>query len=684
MSRLSSILLACVIAATAADAAPHVLNPAARITAAHTPAARIQAAQRYVPLVVQLAGGATVDDLLDLGAVVFNRRDDLVLACIPSDKIADIDNSTIVCRAEAGTPASTYLDVARPATGVDILTSADCSLGQYTGRGVVVGFADDGFDPGHAAFAGRVVRLSHYDELSASRTYIADATDLADYTTDNTSMFHATHVAGILAGGYGAGIYRGVAPESDIVATTSNLYDVGILAGVEDVIAYAKEVGRPAVVNLSLGTTIGPHDGTDLFSQYLDRCGEDAVIVLAAGNDGDLARSFSHTFTDDCSTVSIMPASTIDWEFKQLKGACDIWSADNRPVSVGVRIYDIVERRFIYSSEIADGSEHSNASESIILSSDDDPAFAAAYTGTLAIASERSPLNDRYNVYISCDLTSTATTGYNQYSRYYLAIDITGNKDTSIDCCAGGGLYFAVPPILKPILCTADCHLSISSMACGRNTITIGNATTRDVTPTADGSRSWQDMVTAGTVCNTTSYGTLRDGRTLPHICAPGSMIVSACNRYYEGSPDFTVAGSGYIAETGTSMAAPHAAGIFALWLQADPTLTVADIRDIAVATARPWGDRPDDPRCGAGMIDAVAGMRMVLDRAGIAEPEELLRPGITRRGDRLAIDTNGCDIIAVSTCDVAGRAVDPDRLPAGIILVAVTTSTGTYRYKVR
>ena len=69
---------------------------------------------------------------------------------------------------------------------------------------------------------------------------------------------------------------------------------------------------------------------------------------------------------------------------------------------------------------------------------------------------------------------------------------------------------------------------------------------------------------------------------------------------------------------SGTSMAAPTVAGIIALWLQANPNLSVADVKSILAETAI-----KDNFTLGAnsahfganGKIDALAGMNLVLER---------------------------------------------------------------------
>jgi hypothetical protein len=65
-------------------------------------------------------------------------------------------------------------------------------------------------------------------------------------------------------------------------------------------------------------------------------------------------------------------------------------------------------------------------------------------------------------------------------------------------------------------------------------------------------------------------------------------------------------------------MACPYATGVVALWLQANPTLTIEDVRKIAQATAITSYDDITDSRWGAGEIDAYAGLTMASDMAGV------------------------------------------------------------------
>ena len=73
-------------------------------------------------------------------------------------------------------------------------------------------------------------------------------------------------------------------------------------------------------------------------------------------------------------------------------------------------------------------------------------------------------------------------------------------------------------------------------------------------------------------------------------------------------------------------MAAPHAAGIIALWLQAKPDLTYDDVRALIKETSNndQYTTNPelipsrDVRQAGAGKIDALAGLEALTGAAGI------------------------------------------------------------------
>jgi uncharacterized repeat protein (TIGR01451 family) len=103
-----------------------------------------------------------------------------------------------------------------------------------------------------------------------------------------------------------------------------------------------------------------------------------------------------------------------------------------------------------------------------------------------------------------------------------------------------------------------------------------------------------------------------------PEVAAPGVNILS------------TFPGNGYATANGTSMAAPHVAGLAALLLQADSSLTPDEIEEIIKTTADPLGTIRPNNDTGWGFVNAyAAGLKVtphgelvgVVRQAGINSP---------------------------------------------------------------
>ena len=106
---------------------------------------------------------------------------------------------------------------------------------------------------------------------------------------------------------------------------------------------------------------------------------------------------------------------------------------------------------------------------------------------------------------------------------------------------------------------------SVSSLACGRDVIAVGNSDS------------------ANEVINpSSSQGPTRDGRPKPDIAAPGTDIVAA--RGFAGIEERNL----WMSMTGTSMASPYVAGVAAHMLAAQPRLTASQIAGMMRRTAKP------------------------------------------------------------------------------------------------
>ncbi len=128
---------------------------------------------------------------------------------------------------------------------------------------------------------------------------------------------------------------------------------------------------------------------------------------------------------------------------------------------------------------------------------------------------------------------------------------------------------------------------------------------------------SYNDLETGtrdGEVSEFSSRGLESDRSTWPDVSAPGDTITSSCRIYLPictTGLDF-VEGGDYNTISGTSMAAPHVAGIVAQLFQKAPGATPAQVEDAITTTAHPYavgapyaGGSSYDK--GAGLVDVVA-----------------------------------------------------------------------------
>ncbi len=111
---------------------------------------------------------------------------------------------------------------------------------------------------------------------------------------------HGTAVAGIAAGSASNALYRGVAPQSDLLVVKLGIpmeqgfpRTTELMRAIAYVLNKATELARPLAINLSFGNTYGAHDGTSLVERFLDNASEVGRTVICVGS-GNEASSGGH------------------------------------------------------------------------------------------------------------------------------------------------------------------------------------------------------------------------------------------------------------------------------------------------------------------------------------------------------------------------------------------------------
>lgn len=592
----------------------------------------------YLSALIKVKPNIDENTLKALHVNIGTKAGNIWTAQIPETKFNDFISINGIEYIQLDEPIYPNLEMARKTTRVDSVHTGIGLPLAYTGKNVVVGILDVGLDYTHPTFydtLGNKFRIKKVWEQKSSGTpptgfsyghELTDSLSIITDSTDNIFQTHGTHVAGIAAGSaYGSNIssskYRGVAYESDIVMvgitppssqwTSAGMTD--IIDGMNYVYNYAALNGKPAVVNLSWGCTIGPHDGTSLFSQACDNLtGAGKLFVVSAGNNGTnnvhVKKSFTNT---DTLLKTIVNFNT---SFPQKKTWLDIWGDASQLFKVKLSLYNVItlvnETRFF--------TLNGASLDTFIVGNTNDTCY-------FKISLIASDYNSKPHVFIDV---------YNKTNRR-LCLSIQANTGT-VHAWQGyvdnsSGIYGSFSGGL-PGAIAGNTDYTIGEMACTNSAITIGAYASKvNYTDISGAPWSYSSYVSADNIVPFSSHGPTIDNRMKPDITAPGLTIASAVSGF---DTSYTSTGSSktdvvssvvsplngktyYYGEmSGTSMSSPMATGIIALFLQANPSLTPLQVKNIITQTAIKdtyTTTTPNPVLWGAGKINAYQALKQVL-----------------------------------------------------------------------
>lgn len=390
---------------------------------------------------------------------------------------------------------------------------------------------------------------------------------------------HGTHVAGTVAGiGDSENTYTGVAPEAKLFAIkvfgqSGSTTDSVVIAALE--YAVDPEMSdNPSnhldVVNLSLGSSFGlPHILYDEAVRNLVKAG--VTPVMSAGNSGDIPYIVG---SPGASDAAISVAASVDdmdhnWKFNAVEfSSPDLGRIPAKAVEGSI------------TRPVSESGDVSGKLVSIGLAAEDLPEdVKEELNGHIALI-------DRGQVSFSEKIQRAYEAGAK-------GIIMVNNRDGEPISMGGSGMV-PIPGIM--IVKSLGDQIKSSIRQGSEVTVNFGSELKIEEPELID-------QMTGFSSRGPRSF----DSVIKPEISAPGQNIISA------------KVGSGYqgVAFSGTSMAAPHMAGVVALLKQYRSGISEQDVRSVLMGTGKilqkPGGDHYSVARQGAGRVQAFKALTSTL-----------------------------------------------------------------------
>ena len=603
---------------------------------------RSQSDDRLLTAFVRIDGNAA-EVLRQYGCKELARVGDISIAAIPLSKLGALSCGRQVKRIETGRRCSIQMDTTRLVVNAEKVYTGEGLSQSYTGRGVVVGVQDIGFDLTHPNFYS--ADMSQYrikalwDQLSrdtigstlyVGRDYVGrEALLKLRHPIDGETQTHGTHTAGIAAGsgaeGNGAiSPYRGMACDADLVLVDNAADNASLIdprdyykftyatdaLGFKYIFDYAERMHQPCVINFSEGSSQDFHGYDQLYYELLAKLiGPGRIIVSSAGNDGARNSYIHKNIGKERAGAFIMG--------NEKRFSCTAKS--KQTFTFRVSVYDNVA-----SPQIVDISTVNicNAQDSLLT----DSLLVGGKKYIWRVLAYPNSYDARETAY-DFQISSPSKLGDSPQ----VSLQVMG-RDADIELYRMSGYMF--PHALDPVLDAGDCRYTIFSPSSSPDVICVGSTSYRTQFVNYLGEKKVYDSGQKGIRSSFSAMGPTLDGRIKPDVMAPGQNIISSYSTFFINNPKnvnasvksdvrhFEYNGRTYAwnANAGTSMSAPVVTGAIALWLQADPTLTPADCLEIFAKTCSHYDTSLSYPNnlYGYGQIDVAAGLREVLRRKAL------------------------------------------------------------------
>ncbi len=502
----------------------------------------------------------------------------------------------------------------------------------YSGKGVIVGVTDWGFDYTHPMFYDS--SINNYRILAAWDQFRnqGPAPDSMFYGTvfygqqallqaqgDTLNIYnigtHGTHVSGIAAGAGAGTQYRGVAYDSELLMATFLIDEAAILDAYSWMRNEAKKRNKRLVINGSWGLYhFGMMDGTSLLDQAVKQMADldSVVFVTSGGNNGTEKFHVKKIFTNN-DTISTGVSFDLQSNRDNYWGQTITMAGDSTN-SFASRLEFYNEFfELIYSTPWINTLTNDFINDTCVINNGDSLIFRTTTNASTPISNR--PIAE-WEVRLS-----NYTLG-----KYFVVLSTTSAQGLvhawNVACLSTGvgnwGLDFAK---YKASHILGDSQYGVGEPAVGDGMISVAAYNSQLRGSSSGGARA-----------GFSSIGPRIDGALKPEIAAPGVAVISSISSYstetYPSIRDvyFNDKTYSFTALSGTSMSSPMVTGIVALMLEANPYLTPSQIKQILKETARSdyytTSTLPNNS-WGWGKVSAYSAVKRAVDLIGLDEIKE-------------------------------------------------------------
>lgn len=515
-------------------------------------------------------------------------------------------------------------DVSIPEIGAYHVQGGLLNNTPYTGKNVIVFIYDTGIDWKHLDFRKDDTTQSRilfiWDQtltpINGERSpsgfdygveYTqADINDELDgsptgYVRTRDYHGHGTHLASIAAGNGKTynGKYRGVAPEADLIIVKGgdgSFSEAGMIDGLTYAKYKSEQLGKPIVVNWSIGSQYGQHDGTRPYEVAIDSfVAPGRIICVAAGNDGKYSLHAEGVLSKTTqATFRIIQPQYFPYS-DSMKQVFDfmVWFQGDVSVSGPSALVASVRSPggVIYSRS---KDQHGTAPDT----SD----------GVIYLANYKSTENNHRCIELYVRASSATPPRAGEW-----VLTVSTSQTSPIEYDAWIAIRAGARGIPGIELENSDNRKTVTSPGNSKRAITVGSYITKWSWPSDDGNvYSYSDYPSdqTGNISIFSGIGPTRDKRMKPEITAPGQGIAAALSSSVNSASvgNQLYPGGRYKIDLGTSQATPHVVGCIAVLLEINPTLQESEIKSLLEQSARKdeYSNTAPNSTWGYGKLDLI------------------------------------------------------------------------------